>query len=399
MISRPALSTVVPLWAALVLISCATKPERHFNEDKIYADIIGFSDSVTNVPDLGQGNNFYHLTVNAPAPGELTQAHLIPHIQYLPIGKNTAVYYALDKALDRIEMVYKNKPPNAFSADRNVYSFTRYYIILFTDGLDNVSVQLARNNKKGNYANGEKYAAALRGRMERIVKGNGSSSRQNIFEIFLLGLRGEDLKESYSGEELAGHLRSLTAACNGVVHEPIVNADIDAIYEEFQNTFAASDFSFNVPKGIIENKYRVRMEFAAKGEEGFPHWFEADIKKKSPFSSAYVLANIRASPGFTFGGGEKVIAETPGRAKDSLSVQFTINDLKVFNAPLPIAKEQQLFLEGGNWRKNPEYESLRGRYKNAYVMLLMDRSDSMDLEERKDSEDMVINIINLLSGM
>ena len=186
MISRPVLSTVVPLWAALVLISCATKPERHFNEDKIYADIIGFSDTVTSVPDLGQGNTFYHLTVNPAAPGELTQADLIPHIPYLPIGKNTAVYYALDKALDRIEMIYKNKPPNAFSADKNVYFFTKYYIILFTDGLDNVSVQLARNNKKGNYANEEKYAAALRNRMGSIVKGNIFSSRQNSFEIFLL---------------------------------------------------------------------------------------------------------------------------------------------------------------------------------------------------------------------
>ena len=393
MVSRPALPAFVLSWAALLWVSCGTLPERNFNEDKIYADIIGFSDTVTAVPELGERDNFYHLTVNAPEPGEATQAALIARIPHLPMGKNTAVYYALDKALDRIETIYSNKPPNAFSGEKGTYFYTRYYVILFTDGMDNVSVQLARNNKQGNYSTGEQYAAALRKRMGKI----GGGGRRNSFEIFLLGLRGQDLRESYTRDEVISHMRSLAASSNGVVHEPIVSDDMDLIYEEFQNAFIASGFSFNIPKGFAEDKRRIRMEFAAKGEEGFPHWFEADIKRKYRFFGPYVLKNIVASPGFTFGNA-KAIAESPGRAKDSLSIQFTISDLKVFNAPLPIAREQQLFMDG-TWRRNSEYRKLSGRYQNAYVMLLLDRSDSLDDEERKKSEDMVINIINMLSGM
>jgi hypothetical protein len=378
------------------MAACGTLPERDFYEDKIYADVIGFSDSVTVVPDLNQTHNFYHLTVNATAPGDLTQAALIPRISQLPTGRNTAIYYALDRALDRIKMIHGNKPPNAFSAGRGTYYYTRYYVILFTDGMDNVSVQLARNTKGNIYATGDRYAAALRRRMESLFA--GSSNRKNSFEIFLLGLQGGDLRESYTPDELTAHLRSLSASYNGSVHEPIVSDSIDHIYDEFRSAFNASVFSFNIPKGFAENRHRIRMEFAAKGEEGFPHWFEADIRRKIlNFCGPYVLTNIVCSPGFTFDSTE-LIEEAPGRSSDSLAIQFTISNLKVFDAPLPIASERQLFMDG-IWRRNSEYQSISGSYKNAYVVLLMDRSDSLSPEELKKSENMVINIINLLSGM
>lgn len=399
MITRSALAPLLLSWAALAAVSCGTLPERNLAEDKIYADIIGFSDIVTVVPDLEEGSSFFHLTVRTTEPGELTQAALIPQIQQLPTGQNTAVYYALDKALDRIALIYRNKPPNAFSEEPSAYYYTKYYVILFTDGLDNVSVQMARNDKMGNYSNGDQYAAALRQKMEKIFRKNsgGGAKRQNSFEIFLLGLRGPDSEESYSEEEMVAHLRPLMAAHNGMLHEPIVSDDIDLIYEQFLNAFNASGFSFNIPKGFAENKYRIRMEFAAKGEQGFPYWFEADIQKERLFSGPYVLTNISTSPGFTFAN-SALIKETPGRNKNSLSIQFTINDLRVFNAPLPIVDEQQLFLDG-IWRRNSEYESISGKYKNAYVMLLMDRSDSLNDEARQSAEDMVINIINLLSAL
>jgi hypothetical protein len=396
MMSRAALSIFFLSSAVLCVAACGSLPERNFNEDNIYADVMGFSDSVTVVPDLNQTHNFYHLTVNATAPGELTQAALIPRISRLPTGQNTAIYYALDRALDRIEMIHGNKPPNAFSASRGTYYYTRYYVILFTDGMDNVSVQLALNNKGDRYTNGDRYAAALRRRMGSLFA--GGPRRQNSFEIFLLGLRGGDLRESYTTDELSAHLRSLSASYNGAVHEPIVSDSIDRIYDAFWNAFNASGFSFNIPKGFAENRYRIRMEFAAKGEEGFPHWFEADIRRKIlNLWGPYVLTNIVSSPGFTFDS-TTLIEAAPGQNKDSLAIQFTISNLKVFDAPLPIASERQLFMDG-LWRRNSEYQSISGNYKNAYIVFLMDRSLSLSPEELQKSEEMVINIINLLSGM
>ena len=64
-------------------------------------------------------------------------------------GKNTAGYYAMDLGLDRVKYV-KNK---ILKGDKQ----SKFYIIYITDGLDNISVQAAKNHNKGTYANLTQY--------------------------------------------------------------------------------------------------------------------------------------------------------------------------------------------------------------------------------------------------
>jgi hypothetical protein len=409
MTPRHVLLTIVGVFVllpVLLLVSCAVLPERNPDEDKIFAEVIGFSDSVT------VSERRYHLTeTNSTGQEELGNT-----IQGLPLGQNTAIYYAVDRALDRIEAIYKNTPPNELSTDPRTAYYTKYYIILFTDGMDNVSTQLARNDNRGKYANTTAYANAIRERMNTIFdrKWFGGlftqkTKRLNTFDVYLLGLKGQDLMESgYEDEDLIKSLRPLMGSYRSVTHEPIVSDAVGKIYDDFEQSFTTSAFSFYVPKGYADNKYRIKMELAAEGDEGFPYFFEANIikEKASGFNAllalfgqakkeTYVLKNIARSEGLTFDG--LTIEESLGTPESSPTVEFILNNLRFNNNPLKVENVQQSYNDGA-WRRNSEYKSDTGQSKNAYVLLVLDRSSSLNAEDKEASEKMAINIVNLIGN-
>lgn len=88
---------------------------------------------------------------------------------------NTAGIYAMDKGLDRIKYVQRR----IFKKDPN----TKYYMIFMTDGLDNISVQVAKNEKGVNYKTPEKYKEKLR---KKIVKITRCNKREKMILIFIL---------------------------------------------------------------------------------------------------------------------------------------------------------------------------------------------------------------------
>jgi hypothetical protein len=385
-------------------------PERNFNEDKLYADVLGFSDTVTTSYQL------YHLTAEGTGQKVLEEA-----IQGLPTGSNTAIYYAVDRGLDRIQAIYNNTPPNPLSGSPSTSYYTKYYIVLFTDGMDNISAQLARNNDRGKFANTAEYAADIQKRMSTIfdTKFMGLFSRKtkrlNTFEIYLLGLRGQDLEDSgYSNEDLVKSLRPLMGSYNSITHEPIVSDDMSTLYDDFRRNFTASGFNFFVPKGYIENGYKIKMELGSAEDGEDPCWFVAEIvkQKASGFNALlalfgqrkkekYVLKITDLSPGLSCE--NRLIDEQPGTSESSLTVGFLMNNLRFNNAPLTVMGSSQYYDDGGRgtdgqilWRQNREYDDYVGQNRNAYVLLVMDRSGSLNDRDKAASEAMAINIVNLV---
>jgi hypothetical protein len=391
--------------SVLLPVSCATVPDRKFDEDNLFADVMGFSDSVSEPYRL------YHLK----SGDDTEQERLKEAIQGLPTGNNTAIYYAVDKALDRIE--YVSTSSNKLTNDHRTAYYTKYYIILFTDGMDNVSTQLASNNKRGKYADTRAYAGAIRKRMgtvfDRKIFGGLftlKSKKRNAFEIYLLGLKGEDLTESnYTEEDLVESLRPLAGSYNSIVHDPIVSDNVDDIRKDFERDFISSGFSFFVPKGYADNRYPIKMELASEDDEEY-HSFEAEFvkKKASGFNAflaffgrakkeTYILRNIKKSDGLTFDGGA-AIEEVPGTSEKTPAVQFTISNLRFNGNPLRVNGAQQFYNDGA-WRKNSEYKEDVGRNKNAYVLFVLDRSGSLGPGDKAASERMAIDIINIIGGI
>lgn len=99
---------------------------------------------------------------------------------------NTAGIYAMDVALRRVKHMRK-----VYNRDLNV----KYILVYVTDGLDNISVQTAKNNlsfpKKRNYKTPDKYKKKMNKRIKRISK--YKKDIKNQFDIYPMVFTGSDL--------------------------------------------------------------------------------------------------------------------------------------------------------------------------------------------------------------
>ncbi len=354
----------------LSMISCSST-------GGVYADVIGFNDDVYQ---------FYE-PYNLQDDGDVKKLSKV--IYDINKGHNTAEYYAVDVALDRIaEMV----------SDADEDSKTSYYLILLTDGLDNVSRELARNNGKGNYASDDAYAAALQKRMTTILNTKrGSDNTKNVFQAYPIMVYGADLRESYTIEECREKLLPLAGAQNANRPNPIVvEDDFGAIQDEFAKTFIISSFSFEIPKGYTGR--RIRMEVTCK-DSSEVSWFEGDfereiVKKKE----RYVLKNITCSKGFSFDNpsGVLVSSDIDEDEKTSENVErFTISNIRNNDKAAQINPYTavQRYYDGGKPRINSEYQAASNKHSDAYILFVLDTSDSLRDKERQ-AKDSAIKIID-----
>jgi hypothetical protein len=401
--------------AGTVLTSCVTT----YNE-KMYADVIGFNDSVM-LSYMLPPNNPKPTDAVKPIPGVLREKGegfcffdksgnpynlLIPSqveamqnaILKAPLGQNTAALYALDVGLDRVERINKNKTLMEGDPD------SRYYVVFFTDGIDNTSVSMAQRTRRGNYPQGiagrDAYGQAMQARMESILKKYNffglikKPNATNSFQSYVLLFRGQDL-ESYSEEQLEGIINPFRAAQNaGDAPALIMDSSMEGLKEKFQDAFVIPSFSFQVPKDYVGQ--RIKMELGTD-DRGEPVWFEAMLQyqRRTKFlfikKDFYTLENITTSPGFSFQENTKQTRIEMNEAsydKNANTIPFSINGLNRADAESPegirsfhVVRESvtQWHDESSGEAKfeNTEYQREgRGR-KNAYILLVMDMSQSL----------------------
>jgi len=370
------------------LTSCATQ-----YSEKMYADVIGFNDTI--MPSyLQPSNNQKDTDVVKPIPGVSTpegrpynllnqiEANAMKNaIERIPSGQNTAALYALDIGLDRITEINRNymeRDPNS-----------RYYIVFFTDGIDNASVDMAIRSRRGNYPRGsagrEAYGIAMQNRMRQILKrynflGIGKPNTTNSFQSYVLLFRGDDLA-SYNEDTLATILSPFTASQNAPTPDVIMDRNMNTLLEKFKNEFVIPTFSFSVPKDYVGR--RVRMQLNTR-EDMF---FEADLRhqvKRKWFKKIdyYTLEDITVSNEFTFKEFNRgIVIEMDKDVYDvhSNTVSFTINELKLGDKSFSVRRNEvsQWHHDYGNWVKNTEYTGTGGGKKNAYILLIMDTSLSL----------------------
>jgi len=240
-----------------ILLSIAIIGMVVFNSCKSYegiqlkGDIVGFSDNIkTNYqkkkngkpkpkskPFLLVGDIKYSdenlLNHEGHSPNSETKqgvANMSAFIHDLEQGDNTALYYAMDKGLDRVKNVQKQHMHKSQKS--------KYYVIIFTDGLDNIS-----NTKKLGNINGsekqwhEKYDGKLKKKMKRFGK-------KNHFQSFALVLWGDDLiKSGYTKENMKEELVHFTSRESK--EDVIVNENIEELKKQFIEAFDNKSFNFD----------------------------------------------------------------------------------------------------------------------------------------------------------
>ena len=226
-------------------------------------------------------------------------------------GENTAGYYAMDLGLERVKYIRKK----ILKKDK----LTKFYIIYITDGLDNISVQTAKNNKRGSYKTLDAYIKTLNKRKSRLM---GSGKDQQCFQIYPLGLIGEDMNRigednNMSKEQLTEwmkeYMEGFRGSSKGWETPEVTLADNwDKLTEEFIDKFTSSRYQFYIPKGYL-NK-RVKMTLTDE-EDGIQTFVEGTYKKKG---GKFILADVKLTG--------KLISKT-GRDGD----KYRFTEIKAFN--------------------------------------------------------------------
>ena len=235
---------------AMMLSSCAVR-----RSNKLKGDFVGFSDNVTTSYSYTSKCIVKKMRKQSPPYDLLTNGgneQMRVAVMDLKQGQNTSAYFALDRALDRVEYVQKKfmeKDPRS-----------QYYVVMLTDGLDNYSGYLAKQENKWKYRKknvreiNDGYSDHLNSRMSTIMKEYKffnliKKPGINSFQSFVLLYKGEDIKQSgYSDPELIEILRPFTGAQNADRPEPELDEDIDKLIEKLSNQLVTRTFSFQILK-------------------------------------------------------------------------------------------------------------------------------------------------------
>jgi len=292
---------------------------------------------------------------------------------------------------------------------------SRYYIIFLTDGLDNVSTNLARINGRGMFRDATEYAEALQERMRTLFSENVRTrtwdplaetsviineldmNTTNSFQSFILFFKGDDIiKSQYTDNELNELLIPFTGSQNAQRPSVIINDNLNQLYEHFENEFDLS-FSFIIPRGYEGQRIRMLLNAGAVNEI----WFEGNfVRTINPIQNnefIYSIENITFSNGFSFENNDGKIYMNSMRNNSNV-VSFTINSLRLNNNNYIVRRNdnvQQWIYDGNKLRFNSESAATNSR--NAYILFIMDTSSSFG-EHINEAKETVIRIINYINN-
>lgn len=376
---------IVTAFFCMFLISCKTT-----SKNIIYADYISFGDNIkTNYEsNYGKGSPYviYDEETGKNQIFEITRA-----LKKTKQEKNTAAIYAMDLGLKRIKYVQKK----IFKKDPN----TKYYVIFMTDGLDNISVQLAKNETGKNYKTPERYEDKIRKKIIKISKCN--KKEKNDFNIYPIVFTGTDLGKMAEDNGLtAEQLKSfidkkmdwMKGSSRGVVNAPEVIAAnrYEEINKSFEEAFLTSGFEFAVPKGYVNKKIRMDLKGNTINDNNdtISTYFTAVLKNKG---RKYYLTDINLYHGLNANKEVskkeyKLMATNNQDAKATLA-KFVLERPMIKQEGNPELQPYFIYTnkndvvqsvsEDNMWIRNAEYDSQLKSMTNAYIQLIIDCSESL----------------------
>ena len=361
------------LMMAGVFASCASINNRFYQ-----GDVIGFSNTPTTSYTEARGvfMNMKHQN----NPYDLRDANgfasLETEIKSVQRGDNTTAYYAMELAANRIKYVRRKIAKN----DPN----TKYYIFLLTDGLDNASPEVAKDEKMFLF---HRTPEQYQKRVHNKLKSAMGFWNKNLFEVYPMLYLGSDLKETQRmngitmdslKRYMANEMECFRYSTRGQEHAPeVYQADNFAdIMRELEKRFRTSTYTFRVPKSYAGKE--IRMNILMKGKNGqttkIP--FLTARMKKSLFS--YTLTDIEFHNGFSATLNE---SKTIKSYDEGVNAFFVLTNLRYENEayyPKPADVSQDYKSTSGVWQMNSEYREVTEQAIDTYFILVIDGSSSLD---------------------
>jgi len=377
---------LVPLMA---LSSCK------IHESMAKADFIGFSSDIQPSFSSNEGAFKNWTTQSEPMDLLSNEKAFIEVVNNVTTDDNTALYYATDRAIDRLRYVR-----------RKVVDYdpqTLYYVFIISDGLDNASVKVSHNHNQALLVSTpEQYQKRIARRLKNCM---GIS--QNNVTVYPMVLKGKDLQQvqrnnKMSDADFDAYLKDQFAcfrySTREVVPEVNIHTSFNDIYEQLKDEFLHSEYTFRVAKDY-EGKY-IRM--TVKNQQGEKAQIEGTLKRTG--ISSYVLkdlvlngvkADLRDCRYVSM---NKRDLKSQQNAYRSENVFFVLPDMRSSKTNALFMPEEtiQEYQNGTIWQQNTEYTKKMKSNPNTYCIFLMDASKSMgnDIEDAKTCVKKIVNMIN-----
>lgn len=385
---------------AVSIVSCRVQHEA------IMADVIRFSDDAETSYSHKDGKfkNLYDQSEPYRLYGKngVNNTDLNNMKQFIrgkETGNATAGYYALDLGLARTEYVRKHQ----FKND----PYTKFYIIYMTDGLDNASIQVAKNHKQLWFTSEETaYAKQIQRKMKRVM--GVFKLQQNTFQVFPIMFLGEDMQANMKkrGANTLEERKRLAAedmqyyrgASKGTtIPEVLVETDYKQVVKGFEGVLASSGFEFHVPVGY--RNQRIRMTLT--NDQGKKIQIEGVLKKSW---GSWYLKEITYSDGVTIPDQrymyrknplKEVAAVNSKNASKSLAAVFRLDDIRLDGKNFKVKTAVQEHRRNTYFETNTEYELYKRNLSDCYVMLIMDVSNSLR-DRLKDEQQALEDIVKII---
>ncbi len=340
------------------------------------ADFIGFSSDIQPSYSVRQGafKNWYR----QGEPMDLLNDNEAVSKQAAKVvsDDNTALYYATDVAIDRLRYVR-----------RKVVQYdpqTLYYIFLISDGLDNASVKVSHNHGQAAFVTkSEQYQKRIARRLD-----NAMGLSKNHLTVYPMVLKGEDLQRvqqnnKMTDEEfnkyLADQFACFRYSTRKNVPEVNIHTNFDDIYDQLEDEFLHSEYTFRVAKDYVGKLIRMTI----KNRRGETAQIEGTLKRTG--LSSYKLADVKLT-GLTADVDDvrymllnKRDLRSQRDAFRAENVYFVLPDLrsKQTNTLFMPTETIQEYKNGAVWQQNTEYTKSAIIKPNTYCIFLLDASKSM----------------------
>ncbi|MBR4564429.1 MAG: hypothetical protein IKO26_08260 [Paludibacteraceae bacterium] len=394
------ISIIKSLFVTIAIVSFASCATTH---NVMMGDVISFSEEATTsykITPLGYQSEPFMLHTDKVDYDRKAVIELKKQIKTAPSGMNTSIAYALDLGLDRVKYVRRHWLKNDHIA--------KYYTFIITDGLDNTSVEVAKNNKQGNYKDLDNYQKQLQKKIKRLM---GLSKEQNLYQIYPMLQIGPDLEE-FRKEQLGemtqeefvefcqrNYMEKYRGASKGYEKpEAIVAYSFKDIKDRIADLFSSAAFEFYVPKGY--NGKRIKMELV--NEEGNKASFEGDIVKKG---STYYMKNITFKDGLGVKTSNKKGLElkaTNSSDKKAIAAWFRLENLQYRGHSYKVNLEQvkqsyAMKLEGKTYfQPNSEYTKNAKPQIDTYFQFIFDTSGSIG-DNVTAEQDVLLEILETIT--
>lgn len=332
------------------LLSTASAPVS-YNDDNglekgLYMGIIGFNEDLI---DKG--------AMSLLAPN--TKSTFTSFVNSLTTKKNTVLYYAVDKALDKLTTT---PFPNNL---RNVA------IVTFTDGLDQGSLPMINYDP---YVSKAEYRTYLDGRIKStMVQGLSLSA-------YTIGVRGGDVTNVQEFQNNLVSLASSDENATEVTNMSEVNSRFQEIANQLTDITETQTISIKFPMLDDGQTFRFTFDNVASAAQS-QCYIEGTMNVRNN-----TLNNIRYV-GLTCSSGTSIQGTRYG-----INISFDFVDLKDTDGRnLSLKYVKEYYLDGSYWQVNSEFDKgddiqVTVERSSAAIMLVLDCSSSLQSDGDKFAE-------------